>query len=84
MTRNTPEDSQGELQGAIGSAYSLTAIIGPLVMTQIFGHFSGRSETYFPGAAFIAAAILIALAIGVFAIGAGFGTSHDVKAETGQ
>lgn len=67
MTKRIPEDAQGELQGAVASAFSLSAIIGPLVMSQIFGHFTGKSDIYFPGAAFIGATILITLALGVFA-----------------
>ena len=69
MTKRIPEDAQGELQGAIGSAYSLSAIIGPLAMTFLFGYFTSKSEVYFPGAAFIGASILVALALFVFAYG---------------
>ncbi len=61
MTSRTPEDSQGELQGAIASLFSLSAIIGPLVMTQLFSRFSDDEGAYFPGAAFVAAAFLVAL-----------------------
>ncbi len=52
-----PANAQGELQGAIASLGSLSAIIGPPLMTQIFSRFSGPAAAlYFPGAAFITAA----------------------------
>src|SRR6266480_2115967 len=51
--------AQGELQGAVAGLYSLSSIIGPPLMTQVFGHFSARSAgVYFPGAAFLTAALL--------------------------
>jgi len=54
-----PANAQGELQGAVAGLYSLSSIIGPPLMTQVFGHFSARSAgVYFPGAAFLTAALL--------------------------
>jgi DHA1 family tetracycline resistance protein-like MFS transporter len=70
MANEVPEDSQGALQGAITSIASLTAIGAPVFMTQLFGAFAGDGATgaasaggglYFPGAPFLAAAILVAL-----------------------
>ncbi|MGD9723411.1 MAG: TCR/Tet family MFS transporter [Pirellulales bacterium] len=59
MSRAVPSSSQGELQGGLASVYSLTTIIGPLVMTQLFGYFaSAAAPVYFPGAAFAFAALL--------------------------
>jgi MFS transporter, DHA1 family, tetracycline resistance protein len=60
-----PANSQGELQGAVASLLSLSAIIGPPVMTQIFSRFSDpMSKAYFPGAAFLtAAALTVACAV---------------------
>lgn len=56
-----PGDAQGELQGAIACLYSLSAIVGPPLMTQVFGYFSGpRAPVHFPGAAFLTAAMLTA------------------------
>jgi MFS transporter, DHA1 family, tetracycline resistance protein len=58
-SQHTPADAQGELQGAIASLYSLSSIVGPPLMTQVFGYFSGRAAfVYFPGAAFFTAAVL--------------------------
>ena len=56
-SRQTPADAQGELQGAIACLYSLSAILGPPLMTQVFGYFSGpRRAVHFPGAPFLTAA----------------------------
>ena len=56
-SQRTPANAQGELQGAIASLYSVSAIVGPPLMTQIFARFSRTDgAVYFPGAAFIAAA----------------------------
>ncbi len=58
-SQQTPADAQGELQGAVASLYSLSAIIGPPLMTQVFGYFSSaRAPIYLPGAAFLTAAAL--------------------------
>ncbi len=59
LSQRVPEDAQGELQGAIASIYSFSSVIGPPLMTQLFGRFSAMgSAAYFPGAAFIAGAVL--------------------------
>ena len=64
MSKQVPPDSQGELQGGVSSLMSLTTIIGPLLMTQILGRFSGAgAPIYFPGAAFLLAAVLAIFAL---------------------
>lgn len=72
MTKRVPEDAQGELQGAVTSMISLTTIVAPMAMTQLFGYFSepGTSGApfYFPGAPFLAASVLAACSVTVFAI----------------
>src|SRR6056300_592784 len=40
MTSQIPANAQGELQGALSSVNSITSIIGPLVMTQLFAAFT--------------------------------------------
>jgi len=61
MTERTAHDAQGELQGAIASMVSLTSIIGPLIMTGLFGAFADGTGLFFPGAPFaLSAAILVA------------------------
>ena len=68
MSRQVSDDSQGELQGAINATNSLTAIIGPLLATQLFNIFTAhRGEAdYFPGAPFLGAGILVVVAGVVF------------------
>jgi MFS transporter, DHA1 family, tetracycline resistance protein len=59
LSRAAPADAQGELQGGIASLMSVSAILGPLLMTQALAHFSVRdAPVYFPGAAFILATAL--------------------------
>jgi len=67
MTSQTPANAQGELQGALSSLNSITAIIGPLFMTQLFAMFTGPSAPfYFPGVSFFAAAVLSAVSLFIF------------------
>jgi MFS transporter, DHA1 family, tetracycline resistance protein len=66
-SRQIPANAQGELQGAVASLYSLSAIIGPPLMTQVFGYFSQPgAAVHFPGAAFLTAALLTVLCGGLF------------------
>jgi len=63
-----PANAQGELQGAVASLYSLSSIVGPPLMTQVFGYFSRPDATvHFPGAAFLTAALLTVLCGALFA-----------------
>jgi DHA1 family tetracycline resistance protein-like MFS transporter len=58
-SQQIPPNAQGELQGAVASLYSLSSIIGPPLLTQIFSRFSDpAASVYFPGAAFLTAAAL--------------------------
>jgi DHA1 family tetracycline resistance protein-like MFS transporter len=63
MTMRVDENSQGELQGAIASTIGLTSIIGPVVMTHIFERYANARGIFFPGAPFVAAAVLMLAAI---------------------
>jgi MFS transporter, DHA1 family, tetracycline resistance protein len=59
MSHRIAPDAQGELQGAIASLYSVSSIVGPPLMTQLFGRFSAPdAPIHLPGAAFIAATLL--------------------------
>ena len=66
MTERIPADSQGELQGAITSLYSLASIISPAVMAFIFTAQTDETGPYLPGAPFLLAAALTVLALGIF------------------
>ncbi len=61
LSRQVPDNAQGELQGAVNAANSLATILGPLAATQIFAYFTSAegSPGYFPGAPFLAASILV-------------------------
>ncbi len=59
MTSQVGSNEQGELQGGITSMISVTAIIGPLLMTSIFRYFTNpANEIYFPGAPFMLGTVL--------------------------
>ncbi|MFP6836048.1 MAG: TCR/Tet family MFS transporter [Pseudomonadales bacterium] len=80
MSQRVPDDGQGELQGAIGSLTGLTAIVAPLVMTQVFRFFSTESApVYFPGASFLLAGFLMVLAIFVVAVTLSRGTESATE-----
>lgn len=67
MTSQIPANAQGELQGALSSVSSITSIIGPLFMTQIFAVFTtSTAPVYFPGVSFFAAAVLSLLCLLIF------------------
>tara|TARA_R110002020_G_scaffold10961_15_gene41622 strand:+ start:978 stop:2288 length:1311 start_codon:yes stop_codon:yes gene_type:complete len=72
LSRQVPDNSQGELQGAVNAASSLATIIGPLGATQIFSYYTSTpaSGHYFPGAPFIACAIAIVISLVVFGLAA--------------
>ena len=67
MSTQVPANEQGELQGGLASMSSLTAILSPPFMAQVFAWFTAPdTPLYFPGAPFIAAALLTVGALLVF------------------
>jgi DHA1 family tetracycline resistance protein-like MFS transporter len=50
MSHRIPRDAQGELQGAVASLMSLSAIIGPPLMTHLFARFTSpkRGQIWCP------------------------------------
>ncbi|MBK8426964.1 MAG: TCR/Tet family MFS transporter [Lewinellaceae bacterium] len=59
ISNQVPANVQGELQGGLTSLMSLTAIVGPLLMTGIFAYFTAPdAPIYFPGAAMLTGAVL--------------------------
>lgn len=60
LSNHVSESEQGNLQGTLTSLISLTAIVGPLVHTQLFDYFSGSgAPVYFPGAPFAMGAVFL-------------------------
>ncbi|GAB3842772.1 TCR/Tet family MFS transporter [Hymenobacter jeollabukensis] len=59
ISAQVPPNEQGELQGGLTSLISLTSIVGPPLMTNLFSYFTGpKAPVYFPGAPFLLAAVL--------------------------
>ncbi len=57
LAGHVPPNEQGALQGALTSLMSLTVIIGPLIMNNLFTYFtSPAAPVYFPGVSFLLAA----------------------------
>lgn len=55
----TPANEQGKIQGALTCVISLTAIIGPPLMTSLFSHFTkSTGAIYLPSAPFYMAGLL--------------------------
>jgi DHA1 family tetracycline resistance protein-like MFS transporter len=67
MSHRVATDAQGELQGAVGSLHSLSAIIAPPLMTQMFRYFTAEeTAVHFPGAPFLLSAILVLAGLVIF------------------
>jgi len=59
ISNGVADNAQGELQGVTAGLMSAGAIIGPLLMTNLFAYFTApKNPVYFPGAPFILAAVL--------------------------
>ncbi|WP_413582579.1 TCR/Tet family MFS transporter [Bdellovibrio sp. HCB288] len=77
ISKDTPPQEQGELQGTLISIASITSIIGPLIYTDTFARFTAESAPVkFPGSAYMLAAIISIVAWGLFAL---YPKSHKVK-----
>jgi DHA1 family tetracycline resistance protein-like MFS transporter len=64
MSSQVPANEQGELQGGLTSMMSVTSIIGPLLMTNLFAHYTAKATgIYFPGAPFLMGAVLTVFSI---------------------
>jgi DHA1 family tetracycline resistance protein-like MFS transporter len=60
ISGQVPSNEQGELQGALTSLISVTSIIGPLVMTNLFSYFtSAKAPVHFAGAPYLLGAVLM-------------------------
>lgn len=64
MSNQVPANEQGELRGALTSLMSLTAVIGPVMMTSLFAYFTSKNAPFlFPGAPFILGGLLIIISL---------------------
>ena len=60
MAGQVPPNAQGELQGILASLQSAAAIIGPLLMNNLFFYFSHKNAAvYLPGAPFLLGAVFL-------------------------
>lgn len=67
MSAEMGQSEQGELQGAVASIQSLSAIIGPPLMTTTFSWFSGNgAPVYAPGAPFALSLVFVGLTAIIF------------------
>jgi DHA1 family tetracycline resistance protein-like MFS transporter len=73
LSRATPPDRQGLLQGALASVNTGTAIVGPPLATTVFAYFIGPdAPMLLPGASFYLGAGLILASIAIIAATGGF------------
>lgn len=64
ISSHVPPNEQGQLQGIMSGMMSLSAIIGPLLMTRLFSYFtSNAAPVYFAGAPFMMSALLTVFVI---------------------
>jgi DHA1 family tetracycline resistance protein-like MFS transporter len=60
LAGHVPPNEQGELQGALTSLMSLTTILGPPLMNNLFKYFTtGKDHLHFPGAPFLLGAVFM-------------------------
>ncbi|MDF3076286.1 MAG: tetracycline resistance efflux pump [Sphingobacteriaceae bacterium] len=68
ITEHVPANEQGELQGALTSLMSVTMIVGPLLMNNLFSWFTAKSAPiHFPGAPFLAGGIFMLISAAIAA-----------------
>jgi DHA1 family tetracycline resistance protein-like MFS transporter len=64
MSNAVPPNEQGELRGGLTSLMSLTAIIGPLLMSYSFAYFTDKTNnTYLPEVPFWIGASLVFISL---------------------
>ncbi len=62
MSGIVPPNAQGELQGGFTSLMSVTSIVGPPLMNNLFAFFTRpEGDTYFPGAAMLLGAVFMVI-----------------------
>jgi DHA1 family tetracycline resistance protein-like MFS transporter len=64
ISKNVPQNEQGELQGTLTSLMSVAAIVGPLLMTNLFTWFtSPAAPIQFSGAPFLVGSVLMLISL---------------------
>jgi MFS transporter, DHA1 family, tetracycline resistance protein len=64
LAGHVPPNEQGELQGTLTSLMSLTIIVGPPIMNNLFKYFTTNSAPiYFPGVSFLLGAVFMLLSL---------------------
>jgi DHA1 family tetracycline resistance protein-like MFS transporter len=67
MSAEVAPNEQGELQGAVASIQSLSAIVGPPLMTTVFARFSvADAPVYAPGAPFVVSLVFVGVTAVMF------------------
>ncbi len=65
ISSKVPANEQGDIQGALTSVVSITSIIGPPLMTNVFYYFTHDQAPFqFPGAPFFLGFLLMAASAG--------------------
>ena len=66
LAGHIPPNEQGELQGALTSLMSLTAIVGPLIMNNLFKYFTTEKSPFlFPGIPFFLGSIFMLCSVAI-------------------
>jgi DHA1 family tetracycline resistance protein-like MFS transporter len=69
ISRRVAATEQGALQGMMGSMTALGSVFGPLMLTQTLAAYTEPGAAiYFPGAAFILAALLMTVSLGLLVL----------------
>ncbi len=64
LAGHIPSNQQGELQGVMTSLMSLTTILGPMIMNNLFEFFTtDKAPFYFPGIHFLIGAVMMLLSL---------------------
>ena len=67
LSRGASDDSQGILQGVLGSLTAVSMIIAPISMTWVFSVFTENDALiYYPGAPFAVSAFLLFIGLFIF------------------
>lgn len=67
MSRQSPADAQGELQGILTSVNALALIVAPMLMTSVFAAATAPGASiYLPGAPFLASLVLACIGLALF------------------